>query len=79
MSESEIKYNDYPWDEIVKAVNQHIANGATIYQKFSCEKCGQRLTMDVPNILFYEGTCDRCGHTTDIRKRGCNYLLEWTF
>jgi hypothetical protein len=69
------KYRDYPLEEIGDACMEHIKNGATIYQKFTCADCGARLMMDIPNTLFTEGTCDKCGHTTNIRKTGCNYLL----
>lgn len=68
--------SDYPFDEIVEAVERHAQNGFNCYQKFTCEKCGERLTMDIPNMLFERGTCDKCGHISDIRKNGCNYLLH---
>lgn len=71
----EPKYNDYPLDEIGDACMNLIAKGATIYQKFTCTSCGKRLMMDIPNTLFTEGTCDSCGHVTDIRETGCNYLV----
>jgi predicted RNA-binding Zn-ribbon protein involved in translation (DUF1610 family) len=69
------KYHDYPLEEIGDACMEHIKKGATIYQKFTCADCGARLMMDIPNTLFTEGTCDKCGHVTDIRQAGCNYLL----
>lgn len=71
----EMKYSDYPFDEIAEAMPLRIADGYDFYQKFTCAKCGQRLTMDVKNHLFDSGTCDQCGHETNIKARGCNYLL----
>jgi hypothetical protein len=70
-----IKYNNYPFDEIVKAVEENSRKGWMCYQKFTCAGCGQRLTMDVPNVLFEQGTCDKCSATTNIKKDGCNYMM----
>lgn len=66
---------DYPFAEIADAIPELIAKGFRVHQKFTCDACGQRLTMDEPNKLFKTGTCDKCWHITDIEKRGCNYLL----
>lgn len=68
--------NDYPLEEIVKAAAEIIKTGDfMVLQKFSCEHCGQRLTISEPNKIYTEGTCDKCGKVTDIRKHGCNYVL----
>jgi hypothetical protein len=32
--------------------------------------------METPNVFHKTGSCDQCGHITDIEKQGCNYLLE---
>lgn len=74
MSKKEV-FNDYPFEEICEFVENHIHNGCTCYQKFTCSNCGQRLTIDIPNVLYTSGTCDKCEHVTDIAKQGCNYLL----
>ena len=70
--------NDYPFQEIVAAVDKLAAKGALCYQKFTCEKCGERLTMDEPNVLYKTGTCDKCGHVTNIEKNGCNYQVMFS-
>jgi hypothetical protein len=64
---------DFPFEEARAGADKWINDGFDVYQKFTCEKCGQRLTMDVPNAFFTSGDCDKCGHVTDIAKRGCNY------
>ena len=70
------KPKDFPFDDVVKKASEIIEAGRfLVMQKFSCEHCGQRLTMDVPNTFFAEGGCDKCGKLTDIRRRGCNYCL----
>lgn len=70
---------DYPFNEIKAAVEDLSAKGWECYQKFTCERCGQRLTMDEPNTLYKTGSCDQCGHITNIAKNGCNYLLVGKF
>lgn len=68
-------YNDFPFKDVVAECDRHIARGATIYQKFTCTGCGQRLTIETPNTLYATGACDRCPTITDIEKQGCNYML----
>jgi hypothetical protein len=72
-----VKYNDYPLHDIAQSVQRLINDGATVYQKFTCDKCGSRQTIEEPNRLFASGTCEACGHTTDIVKRGCNYMVHY--
>ena len=66
---------DFPFDEVVAECQSKAAEGARMYQKFSCSKCGQRLTMETPNTFWHEGSCDSCGTVTDIKAQGCNYVL----
>jgi hypothetical protein len=66
---------DYPLQECAEAAAKYIEHGGTVFQKFTCEKCGQRLRIDEPNKFFPSGSCDFCGHVTNIEKRGCNYAL----
>jgi hypothetical protein len=68
---------DFPFDQICDAVlEQSRKRGHFCYQKFTCSGCGARLTMDQPNIIFETGTCDKCPAITDIKKQGCNYMLQ---
>jgi hypothetical protein len=69
-------YNNHSWEVILKAVMTKAAEGGDCYQKYSCGQCGTRLGMDEPNKFYTHGTCDLCGHTTDIKKAGMNYLLS---
>jgi hypothetical protein len=70
------KYNDYPIAECAATVGPMVAAGkATFYQKFTCENCLARQTMPTPNTFFELGICEECNHVTDIKKRGCNYML----
>jgi len=66
---------DYPFDTIVESCCQHLVKGRTFHQKFTCAKCGSRQTMEEANKLFTSGKCEECGYVTNIRERGCSYLL----
>jgi rRNA maturation protein Nop10 len=66
---------DHPFDETAKSAKEWCDRGQVIYQKFSCEQCGVRQTISVPNRFYTHGTCEECGFTTDIRKKGCNFML----
>ena len=70
-----MKRLDFPFDEVIAECRIKAAEGARCYQKFSCSKCGQRLTMEQPNMFWHEGACDQCGTLTDIKAQGCNYML----
>jgi hypothetical protein len=72
---SEVKYNDYPVQDCLRDANKLIERGAMVYQKFTCDKCGSRQTIDIPNTFYAKGQCEECSHITDIEKKGCNYLL----
>ena len=61
--------------ECAMTANAEIEKGATIYQKFQCEKCGTPQHMETPNAFYTFGKCEECGHVTDILNNGCNYLL----
>ena len=75
MTEPDTTYNDYPLAECASMAERIIASGGTVFQKFTCQNCGSRLTIDEPNVFYTSGTCDKCHHETDIQSRGCNYLV----
>lgn len=71
-------YRDFPFESICKEAETLIRKQPSIklYQKFTCDGCGNRLTMDKPNVFFETGTCDNCPTVTDIKAKGCNYLAH---
>lgn len=75
----EKEYEDYPFEDAINKADVAVSVGGTVFQKFTCESCGQRLTIDVPNTFHTEGSCDKCGHVTDITKRGCNFLALFKY
>jgi hypothetical protein len=69
--------NLYPFDEVAAAADERIQAGATVYQQFNCAGCGAKQTIDTPNTFHTLGTCEECGHTSDLVRDGCNYMLTW--
>ncbi|MCI0557516.1 MAG: hypothetical protein MN733_03395 [Nitrososphaera sp.] len=67
--------NDYPFQEVVDHASKLIADGHTVFQKFTCSGCGARQTIDVPNTFYTSGSCEECHHITDLTKNGCNFML----
>ena len=67
---------DFPFTACIeKAKKEVYPLGGQTLQKFTCAGCGQRLTIDVPNTWYEQGTCDRCKTTTNIKARGCNFMV----
>jgi predicted RNA-binding Zn-ribbon protein involved in translation (DUF1610 family) len=52
------------------------AGRAKVYFKFTCPTCGERLTLEEPNILYEDGECAKCGVTAPIEKAGYMLLLQ---
>lgn len=50
--------------KVLKA-NQLIAEGGTVWFKFTCEQCKARQTFERPNVFYTKGRCEECSHVTD--------------
>ena len=74
--QSQIVYNDYPFDAVAEQINDAIQHGAVCFQKFTCSHCNARQTMDVPNTLYTRGKCEECSKITQIKN--CNFLAIWS-
>ena len=74
------KYNDYPLEECRRVADRLARAGCSIYQKWTCGKCGERVTANLANHWTEQGHHEEraddkpCGFVTDLRKTGCNYL-----
>lgn len=69
---------DFPFQECVEAVSKLLEKGGCrVYQKFTCDGCAQRLTIEEPNMFFTQGSCDKCPAITDIEAKGCNYMVHF--
>ena len=71
----EDEYKDIDVEEAMKRALKWKEKGATIFFKFTCEKCGSRQTFDTPNTLFEKGSCEECGHITEIKKCGFAVMM----
>lgn len=71
------KFNNYTIDECLDKLMPYLERGAAnFWMKFTCANCWSRQTCEEPNKFFEIAKCGRCGHFTDIKKDGCNYLLH---
>ena len=66
---------DLPWDTLIERADAAIESGGTVYFKFTCYYCGARQTFDKPNSLYTTGSCQECGHVTDIKLQGGGFML----
>jgi hypothetical protein len=69
------QYQDFPFAEVVEAGQRLAEEGKLVHQKYTCDQCHTRLTIEVANAFYREAACDKCGFVTNIEKKGCNYLL----
>lgn len=67
--------NLHPFYEVAKTAGEAVARGDTVHQQFKCAGCGIKQTMEKPDAFFTKGTCEECGHVTDIEKDGCNFMV----
>ncbi|HET7110244.1 MAG TPA: hypothetical protein VFI41_05195 [Gemmatimonadales bacterium] len=71
-------YYDGDLYTVAKEAEVHVQAGETVYQKWTCEACGERVTASNPNAFTTMGKHDECpvddGHITDLRVKGCNYM-----
>ena len=65
---------NHPMYDCIRSADELISQGHTVHQKFTCEKCGSRQTIEIPNVFFTSGKCEECKHVTNIQLKGCNYL-----
>ena len=69
------EFRDWSLAACIKKAAMYTEQGYDVFQKFSCEKCGQRNTSTESNSFPAVGKCE-CGHETDLQKRGCNYVIK---
>jgi hypothetical protein len=71
--------SDHPLAELEKSAAEWIRQGATVYQKFTCDACDERVTILEANQLYTHGRHDECpvqdDYITDLRIKGCNYMV----
>lgn len=72
------KYPDAPFKECAETADKIIKEipQALVFQKFWCENCKQRVSMNNPNVFTHYGHCENCNHITNILENGCNYRVE---
>ena len=66
---------DHPYYAALRRAEELMLAGNVVFQRWTCDHCGQRQTVSSPNAFYLTGWCERCQKSTDIRARGCNYML----
>lgn len=69
---------DKPFNQIVEECQNILNHNCHFYQKFTCENCGSRQTIDHEDNLYIKGQCEECGHITNLQEKGCGYMLHGT-
>ena len=67
------EYKDLSGEKIIELMRKLISRGFVCFVKYTCEKCGERVTCTQPNSFFTNGyTHDEtyCGHTSFPDKFG---------
>lgn len=64
---------------VAEEADRLIKAGATVFFKWTCDACGQRVMFGKKNTLYMRGEHSDCpvqpGFTTDLVERGCNFML----
>lgn len=66
---------DIPFMEAANQAEYVIRLGGTIHQKFTCGSCGSRQTIDQENRFYTHGKCEECEAVTDLRQKGCGFMV----
>lgn len=72
------QYPDYPLSECKATFarfKERLGDRVECLQKFTCVGCGERVTIDQPNVFLSAARCLSCGELTNIELQGCNYIL----
>lgn len=50
----------------IERADEVIGKGGAVFWKFTCARCSSRQTFEDANELYMTGTCQACGHVTDL-------------
>lgn len=64
---------DLPLNQLRRVVQEWVADGNVLFQRFTCEACDRRQMLDQANIFDGMPTCEACGHATDLSVRGAGF------
>ena len=69
------QYNDAPLAELAESAEKVIEDGGLFFFKWTCGKCGDRVTATEPNQLTEWSKHDDCGYITHTATTGGNYMV----
>jgi hypothetical protein len=67
-------YQDFPLAECKETASDFIADGGTLYQRWTCSHCQTRQAMKEANKFFSTGQCQECRKISEIH--ACNYSID---
>ena len=67
--------NLHPFADSHAAAVDVMRRGGKIFQQFLCGQCGTKQTMEHANRWYASGLCEECGHETNLREAGCNFMV----
>lgn len=65
----------YPFHDVVEALLARRLEGWHYCLQFNCAKCKAKQTIDQLDTMFELGRCEECGHVTNLKVAGLNYML----
>ncbi len=65
-----MKYYDLPRAKAMEQAEELSRQGWTVFFKFTCAGCGERVILREPNTLYDRGECCICGHNTELEHVG---------
>lgn len=73
------RQGDLPREELIKQAEQAVSQWPGKVQvlfKFTCPYCGERCTLQEPNVLYENGECFSCGKTSPIEFGGFSIMSK---
>jgi len=64
------EHDDLPRAEAMRKAEEHARQGWTVYFKFTCANCDERVVLQDPNTLYEHGECCVCGQSTKLERVG---------
>jgi len=63
-----------PFAEVQRQADAFVRKGGKIYQTWRCLFCGETVIANTSNYWTELGHHESCGHITNLRERGCDFV-----
>ena len=68
--------NDKSKEETQRLIDDAVGRGWTTHVKITCEKCGKRVVVSVPNTIVDEYAHEECGHLNHPKGYGLFLIID---